>query len=124
MAQGIAKGPTVGLRRIVEVDEKELVFTRSMRRPISGVLYNAQKCRLVPDSPDAAGNQSYTCKIADVSETGFGVVCRSAEKSPELFPSGAQMTLEANDGKRLRVEVRWIRNGRLGLKRLRLNVAK
>jgi hypothetical protein len=35
---------------------------------------------------------------------------------PELFKSGTQMTLEGMDGKRVRVQIRWVKNGRLGLR--------
>ena len=78
----------------------------------------------MPDAPDAEGTVSYSCKIADVSATGFGVVCRMAQKTPALFEVGAFMTLEAGDGTRLRVQIQWVRSGRLGLKRIASKAAK
>ena len=104
------------------VEEDKLVLARAARRPIVGVAYVAQKCRLVPDEPDVEGNESYACfcgcKISDVSDTGFGVVCRIAEKFPALFAAGSQMTLEAGDGTRVRVQIQWTRDGRVGLRRI------
>ena len=119
MALSNGKWSTIGLRRVVEVvEEDKLVLARSARRPIVGVAYVAQKCRLVPDEPDVEGNESYACKISDVSDTGFGVVCRIAEKFPALFAAGSQMTLEAGDGTRVRVQIQWTRDGRVGLRRI------
>jgi hypothetical protein len=116
MTMKTEKRPAVGLQRVVTSDGG-VVVNRPYRRPISGVAYHAQKCRLVLDMPDAAGNESYPCKIANVSDCGFGVVCRAAETTPDVFQPGAHMTLEAWDGKRSRVEIRWINKARLGLKR-------
>jgi hypothetical protein len=110
------KRPGNGLQRIVTIG-KDDVINRPSRRLISGVAYNAQKCRLIPDTPDAAGNASYICKIADVSDAGYGVVCRAAADTPEHFQLGTKMTLEAGDGKQSRVEICWVKNVRLGLKR-------
>jgi hypothetical protein len=104
-----------GLRRIVEIHD-DMIVNRPVRRAISGVAYNAQRSYLVPDEPDAEGNKSYFCKIADTSVGGFGVACRAASTHPELFKSGTQMTLEGMDGKRVRVQIRWVKNGRLGLR--------
>jgi hypothetical protein len=96
---------------------RDVVINRPYRRRITGVAYTAQRSRLVLDMPDAAGNDSYPCKIADVSVGGFGVVCQAAQQAMDVFQSGALMTLEAWDGMRARVEVRWANNDRLGLKR-------
>jgi hypothetical protein len=116
MTKETGQKPGNGLQRTVAIGNDD-VIDRPLRRPISGVAYNAQKCRLVPDTPDPAGNDSYSCKIADVSEHGFGVVCRTAANSPDLFQIGALMTLEAQDGKQYRVDICWVKNGRLGLRR-------
>ena len=83
----------------------------------AAVAYNAQRSRLVPDAPDAEGNANYPCKIANVSDGGFGVVCRAAEKSPDLFQTDALMMLESGDGTRIRVQIQWVSHGRIGLKR-------
>jgi hypothetical protein len=40
-----------------------------------------------------------------------------AANSPDLFQIGALMTLEAQDGKQYRVDICWVKNGRLGLRR-------
>jgi hypothetical protein len=104
-----------GLQPVVDVDG-DMVVNRSARRPIQGIAFNAQKSHLVRDEPDSAGNERYRCKIADVSDGGFGVVCRTAATNPELFQAGEQMTLQGADGKRVRVQIRWIKNGRLGLR--------
>jgi hypothetical protein len=93
------------------------IVNRPFRREVWGTAYAAQRCRLILDEPDIEGNESYSCKIADHSEGGFCVVCPAAEKAPDLFGVGVEMTLEAWDGKLLRVEIRWISNGRVGLKR-------
>ncbi len=98
---------------------KDLVISRPFRRRVTGVAYTAQKSRLIPDRPDAEGNDSYPCKIADVSVDGFGVVCRAASINPTLFETGSEMTLEGSDGKRVRVQIRWAKKDRLGLKVLR-----
>ena len=108
-----------GLRPVVApLSGKDVIINRPTRRAITGVAYNAQKCRLLPDTPDAAGNASFPCRIADVSDAGLGVVCRAVEQAPDLFPLGARMVLEASDGTRSRWEIRWIRHGRIGLKRV------
>jgi hypothetical protein len=117
MMQKIVKKSGPGLQRIVVV-EADMTVNRSPRRQIAGIAYNAQKTRLALDEPDASGHESYPCKIADVSDDGFGVVCPAANTVSDLFALGAQMTLETSDGKRSRVEIRWIRNGRLGLRLL------
>jgi len=116
MTQKTEKKAAPGLRRVVAVEDG-VVVNRPARQSIGGVAFIAQRCRLILDEPDAAGNQSYACKIADASDTGLGVVCRVAEQTPGLFQLGAQMTLEAVDGKRVRVEIRWIKGSRLGLQR-------
>jgi hypothetical protein len=107
-----------GLLRTVLLDG-DMIVNRPSRRAISGPAFTAQRSHLVPDEPDVDGNKSYFCKVADVSDSGFGVVCRTAGINPSLFKTGNQMTLEASDGKRVRVQIRWIKNGRLGLKVLR-----
>jgi hypothetical protein len=106
-----------GLRRVAAV-EGDMIVSRSAREPVSGLAFQAQHCSLVLDSPDAAGHAFYPCKITDVSDEGFGVVCGAARKVPHPFKFGAQMTLHDAEGKRVRVEIRWISNGRLGLRRL------
>jgi hypothetical protein len=94
-----------------------------MRRLNSGVALMAQRFRLILDKADAAGHAHYPCKILDASAQGFGVICSAVELAPDLFQVGAQMTLEAADRKRLRVEIRWINKDRLGVKRLAANWA-
>ena len=100
---------------------KDHIVSRPYRRQISGVAYHSQKSRLIPDRPDMSGVSSFPCKVADVSERGVGVVCRDAENAPDLFREGAHMTLIDADGKRARVEVRWVNNGRVGLRRFEIN---
>jgi len=104
-----------GLQPVVVAD-KTMTVIRAPRRAITGIAFNAQRSRLILDAPDSAGNESYPCKIANVSDAGFGLMCPAAAKVPDLFKVGAHMTLEGSDGKRSRVEVRWISNGRLGLR--------
>jgi hypothetical protein len=118
MFQKIEKKSGPGLQRIVNTVEGDMVVHRPSRRPISGVVFHAQKSRLILDAPDTDGNESYPCRVADMSDGGFGVVCSAADKVPEVFQPGAQMTLEAWDSKQSRVEIRWIKNGRLGLRRM------
>jgi hypothetical protein len=96
--------------------QEDRAVERAARRPISGIVFLAQKTRLVLDAPDAAGKATYPCRIFDFSAGGFGVVCHALAKSRGAFHLGAQMTLEAWDGKRSRVEIRWINNARIGLK--------
>jgi hypothetical protein len=98
------------------------VVNRPHRREVWGIAFVAQKCRLLLDQPDADGNESYPCKIADVSDGGYCVVCKAAETSPTMFRAGMTLTLEAWEGVRVRVEVRWIKKGRLGLKSFRMAV--
>jgi hypothetical protein len=117
MAQKNEHKPTMGLRRFAAV-EGDMIINRPPRRSITGIEFHMQSCRLLLDEPDAAGHEAYPCKIADVSDAGFGVVCAAAEKISHPFKPGAQLTLQEADGERLRVEVRWIKNGRLGLRRL------
>jgi hypothetical protein len=97
---------------------EDIIVRRPYRRPITGFAFTMQKCRLVLDMPDATGNRSYPCQIADLSDRGFGVVCPAAEKMLEVFHTGAKLTLEAWDGKKLRVEVRWVEKERMGLRRI------
>jgi hypothetical protein len=111
------KRPGTALRRFAAV-EGEMIVNRPPRRSITGIEFHTQICRMLLDEPDVMGNEVYPCKIADVSDGGFGVVCGAAEKIPHPFKPGAQLTLQESDGDRLRVEVRWIKNGRLGLRRL------
>ena len=110
------KTPCPGLQPLLS-GGLDMVAYRPSRRPITGVAYNAQRSRLVPDAPDAEGNANYPCKIANVSDGGFGVVCRAAEKSPDLFQTDALMMLESGDGTRIRVQIQWVSHGRIGLKR-------
>jgi hypothetical protein len=117
MMQRSEKTYEPGLQRVV-VASADMTVNRSPRRQIGGIAYAAQKTRLTPDEPDEDGNESYYCKIFDVSEDGFGVVCPTALKNSGLFTLGKQLTLEATDGKRSRVEIRWVSQGRLGLRRL------
>ena len=105
------------LRRFAAV-EGEMIVNRPPRRSITGMDFHTQVCRLLLDEPDASGHEIYPCKIADVSDAGFGVVCGAAEKITHPFRAGTQLTLQESDGDRMRVEVRWIKNGRLGLRRL------
>jgi hypothetical protein len=118
MFKKFLKKPSPGLMRVVRSDG-DMVVNRATRRPLSGAAFQAERSHLVPDAPDVEGNKSYFCKVADVSDTGFGVVCRTASVNPTLFKAGNQMTLEGSDGKRVRVQIRWIKNGRLGLRILR-----
>jgi hypothetical protein len=117
MAPKMDMRPGTALRRFAAV-EGDMIVNRPPRRSITGIEFHTQICRLLLDEPDAKGNDTYACKIADVSDGGFGVVCGAAEKVPHPFKPGAQLTLQESDGDRLRVEVRWIKNGRLGLRRL------
>ncbi len=98
------------------------IVKRPFRREVWGTAFVAQKCRLVLDGPDADGNTSYACKVADFSEGGYGVVCKAAETTPKLFQTGMEMTLEGWGGVRTRVEVRWIKKERMGLKTFRTAV--
>ncbi len=108
---------TMALRRFAAV-QGDMIVNRPPRRAITGIEFHTQICRLLLDEPDAAANDSYPCKIADVSDEGFGVVCGAANTLSHAFRPGSQVTLQESDGERLRVEIRWIKNGRLGLKRL------
>jgi hypothetical protein len=117
MVQKMEKRLSPTLRRFAAV-EGEMIVNRPPRRSITGVEFHTQICRLLLDEPDAMGNEAYPCKIADVSDAGFGVVCGAAEKVTHPFRAGGQLTLQESDGDRMRVEVRWIKNGRLGLRRL------
>jgi hypothetical protein len=117
MIQKMEKRPGTTLRRFAAV-EGEMIVNRPPRRSITGVEFHTQICCLLLDEPDAAGNEAYACKIADVSDGGFGVVCAAAEKIAHPFRAGSQLTLQEADGDRLRVEVRWVKNGRVGLRRL------
>jgi len=104
-------------KRFVPMDG-EMIVSRPPRRAITGIEFHTQTCRLLLDEPDAAANDSYPCKIADVSDEGFGVVCGAVNTVTNPFRPGSQLTLQESHGERLRVEVRWIKNGRLGLRRL------
>jgi hypothetical protein len=115
MTQKTEKRPGTDCWRFAPIGGDRIV-KRPHRREVWGIAYVAQKCRLVPDRPDPAGNASYACKIANVSEGGFGIVCRKAGATPDLFQTGSEMTLEAWDGKRLRVEIRWVNKDRMGVK--------
>ena len=117
MAQKIDKTPGPALRRFAAV-EGEMIVNRPPRRRITGIEFHTQISRLLLDEPDATGHDVYPCKIADVSDSGFGVVCGAAERISHPFKPGSQLTLQESAGERLRVEVRWIKNGRLGLRRL------
>ncbi len=106
-----------GMRRFAAV-EGDMIVNRPPRRAITGSEFETQYCRLLLDGPDAAGNEGYACKIADVSDEGFGIVYGAAKTNPHPFNAGSRLTLEHSDGERVRVEVRWIKPGRLGLRRL------
>jgi len=95
---------------------RDAPLDRAARRSIGGIAFLAQRTRLVLDQPDAAGKASYPCRIFDFSGGGFGVICHAVGTAAEAFQPGARMTLEAWDSKRSRVEIRWINNGRIGLK--------
>ena len=95
-----------------------MIVERALRRPITGIEYYTQTCRLLPDEPDTKAGDGYACKIADVSEGGFGVVCGASRAIFHPFKPGTQLTLQKSDGERSRVEVRWVRKSRLGLRRL------
>ena len=116
-AQSNEDGVGKGLRRVAAV-EGNMIVNRPARESIVGDAFEAQHCSLVLDSPDAMGREFYPCKITNASEAGFGVVCSAARTVPHPFKAGAQMTLHDAEGKRVRVEVRWVSNGRLGLRRL------
>jgi hypothetical protein len=106
-----------GLRRFAAV-EGAIIVKRPAREPTSDSAFQAQHCSLILDKPDAAGNEIYPCKITDVSQAGFGIICSAAQKAPHPFRPGTKMTLHDAEGKSIRVEVRWANNGRLGLRRL------
>jgi hypothetical protein len=105
-----------GLRRFAAV-EGDMIVNRPPRRPITGIEFDTQFCRLLLDEPDASGNEAYACKIADVSDEGFGIVFGVGKTNPLPFNAGSRLTLEHSDGERVRVEVRWIKGGRLGVRR-------
>ncbi len=108
---------SLGLRRFAAV-EGDMIINRPPRRPVTDMEFHTQICRLLLDEMDATANDSYPCKVANVSDEGFGIVCDATKHISHPFKPGAQLTLEEYDGKRSRVEVRWIRNGRLGLRRV------
>jgi hypothetical protein len=107
----------VGLRRFVAV-EGDYIVNRPPRRSITGIEFHTQECLLLLDEPDATGNERFPCKVADISDEGFGVVCRAAEKIPHPFKPGARLTLQESAGERSGWENRWKKNGRLGMRRL------
>jgi hypothetical protein len=117
MAGDIEKRISFGLRRFAAV-EGDLIVNRPPRRAITGVEFNNQFCRLLLDEPDSSGNDAYACKITDVSDEGFGIMCGAARTIPHPFNAGARLTLQESDGELVRVEVRWIKGGRLGVRRL------
>ncbi len=117
MPQHIEQMRATGLGRSVAAQGK-MFINRPPRKPVTGLAFQAQHCSLVLDRPDAAGHEFYACTVTDISDGGFGAVCAAAKKVPTPFRSGAQMTLHDGEGKRVRVEIRWISNGRLGLRRL------
>jgi hypothetical protein len=117
MTQKMEQGAGVGLRRFAAV-EGDLIVNRPPRRVVTGIEFHTQECRLVLDAPDAAGAEAYPCRISDVSDEGFGVLCRAVQKLSHPLRPGAQSTLQNADGERVRVEIRWIKNGRLGLRRM------
>jgi hypothetical protein len=106
-----------GLRRFAAV-EGDMIVSRPPRRPITGVEFDTQFCRLILDEPDPSGNEAYACKISDVSDEGFGIVYGVGKTNPLPFNAGSRLTLEHSDGERVRVEVRWMKSGRLGLRRV------
>jgi hypothetical protein len=108
---------STSLRRLAAV-EGDIIVNRPPREPITGLAFETQHCSLILDWPDDTGNESYPCKITDVSEGGFGVMCGAAKKIPHPFKFGTQMTLHDPEGKRVRVEIRWVNYGRLGVRRL------
>jgi hypothetical protein len=117
MARGNEDKLGTGLRRVAAV-EGNIIVNRPPREQIAGLAFQAQHCSLVLDRPDAAGHEFYPCKITNLSDGGFCAECSAASKVPHPFTCGAQMTLHDSDGKRVRVEVRWVSNGRVGLRRL------
>ncbi len=110
---------SLGLRRFAAV-AGDIIVSRPPRRPAKEIAFHTTICRLLPDEQDAAGNQGYACKVANVSDEGFCVVCDETKLVSHPFKPGAKMTLEQADGKQSRVEVRWIKHGRLGLRRVTL----
>jgi hypothetical protein len=117
MAGDIEKRIGYGLRRFAAV-EGDLIVNRPPRRVITGIAFDTQFCRLLLDEPDPAGNDAYACKITDVSDDGFGILCGAARTVPHPFNAGSRLTLQDPDGERVRVEVRWTKGARLGLRRL------
>ncbi|WP_419758537.1 hypothetical protein [Acidisoma sp.] len=117
MAEKIEKKTGNGLRRFAAV-EGDMIVNRPPRRSITGIEFANQISRMLLDQPDATGNHIYPCKIANVSDEGFGVVCGAARTIPHPFHTGGQLTLQESDGERVRVEIRWIKSDRLGLRRL------
>ncbi len=99
-----------------DLAQDEKVVNRAVRRRISGVVYLAQKSRLVLDAPDAAGQVSYPCRVCDFSKGGFGVILPALSKPQDALKPGDRLTLEAWNGQSSRVEIRWIKKDRIGLK--------
>jgi hypothetical protein len=119
MAEKSENRMSLGLRRFAAV-AGDIIVNRPPRRPAKEIAFHTTICRLLPDESGATANQGYACKVANVSDEGFCVVCEETKLMSHPFKPGAQMTLEESDGKRSRVEVRWIKNGRLGLRRVAL----
>ena len=117
MYRTTAKRLGPGLRRRILTDG-DMIINRPPRRSITGVVLSAQRSHLVPDEPDSEGRKSYFCKITDMSDGGFCVLCRMASEDPRLFKPGVQMILEGPGDKRRRVQIRWLKDGRIGLKLL------
>ena len=117
MAEKIENKIGHALRRYAAV-QGGMIVNRPPRRSITGIEFTNQVSRLLLDEPDATGNDVYPCQIANVSDAGFGVVCSAARSIPHPFHAGGLLTLHDTEGERVRVEIRWIKNDRLGLRRL------
>jgi hypothetical protein len=119
MAEKIENRTSLGLRRLAAV-VGDIIISRPPRWPAKDIAFHTTMSRLLLDDKGATPNQGYACKMANVSDEGFCVVCDETKLMSHPFKPGAQMTLEESDGKQSRVEVRWIKNGRLGLRRVAL----
>ncbi len=117
MAGEIDQRIGVALRRFAAV-EGDLIVNRPPRRPITGVAFDTQFCRLLLDVRHPSGQDAFPCRITDVSDAGFGIQCGAATMVPRPFNAGSRLTLHKPNGERVRVEVRWIKGVRLGLRLL------
>jgi hypothetical protein len=117
MAEKSENMTTLGLRRFAAV-AGDIIVSRPPRWPAKDIAFHTTMSRLLLDEKGTTPNQGYACKVANFSDEGFCVVCDETKLMSHPFKPGAFMTLEESDGKRSRVEVRWVKSGRLGLRRV------